>query len=276
MSATVIAVANQKGGTGKTTTTLNLAAVWAARGRRILAVDADPQGSLTLASGLTRNPDTGELGSVDELGDTLAELMAGAIQATAGHAGRPDYGATVRHADEGFDVIPANIVLSSVELALTAVQYGRNQILSGLLAPLRERYDLILVDCAPTLNAILANVFVASDLILVPTCPQYLSVAGLDILLGVAGKARTENPRLDVLGTVLTIREKRRRGQDEIEDKLRAIPGLPVFGTVVPKSVRAEEAPGRGRSLEAYDPDGPVAAAYRQLADEIDRKLVKE
>lgn len=141
--------------------------------------------------------------------------------------------------------------------------------LRTLLESVKDSYDVVLIDCAPALNNLTANEFVAADKIIIPVAPHFLSFKGLDQLLGTVAEARGVNPGLSVLGALITMREKRRIGQGEVEQALRGAHELPVFETVIPKSVKAEEAPSRGESLLAYDAEGPASMAYRRLAMEV-------
>lgn len=263
MGTKIIAVANQKGGVGKTTTALNLGVALRERGLRVLLVDLDHQASLTCAAGV---------GLPDELDNTVATLLDAVMERRL-----PDYDAIIRHCDEGVDVIPSNVLLANVDMKLSTVTVAREHILGRALEPLRDRYDAILLDCAPALNMITVNDLVAADGVIIPIAPQYLSYRGLDMLLGTIIDARAVNPGLALLGVLVTMREKRRRGQDEIETALRGqlVGELNVFDATIPKSVRAEEAPGHGRSLLSYDPHGAVAEAYRSLAAEIAPMLDK-
>ena len=254
MNARVLAVANQKGGVGKTTTTLNLGVALAGTGLRVLLVDLNHQASLTMAAGL---------GDPDTLPVTVADLLAAAI-----NHGEPDYGHAILRCAEGVDVIPSSVTLANVDMLMATVTVARERILSRVLEPLLDSYDVVLLDCAPALNMITVNDLVAADGVIVPIAPHFLSFKGLDMLLGTIRDARAANPGLATLGVLVTMREKRRLAQGEIEDALRAqLPDdMPVFQVTVPRSVKAEEAPGHGMSLLSYDPDGPVASAYRELA----------
>ena len=254
MNARVLAVANQKGGVGKTTTTLNLGVALAASGSRVLLVDLDHQASLTMAAGL---------GDPDSLPVTVADLLAAVIDRR-----EPDYGNAVLRCGEGVDVIPSSVALATVDMLMATVTVARERILSRMLEPLLGSYDVVLLDCAPALNMVTVNGLVPADGGIVPIAPQYLSFKGLDMLLGTIRDARAANPGLATLGVLVTMREKRRLAQGEIEDALRAqLPGdMPVFSVTVPRSVKAEEAPGHGMSLLSYDPEGPVARAYKALA----------
>lgn len=261
--ARIIAIANQKGGTGKTTTTLNLGAAWAAKGKRVLLVDMDHQASLSVAAGIR---------DTDSLDHTVPSLMASIISGTT-----PDPAKAIIHCREGYDLIPGSIDLAKIDLLMATVTVGRERIAARMLEPLRSMYDLILLDCAPALNMITVNDLVAADGVLIPMCAQYLSSKGLDQLLGVIADARQANPSLTVDGIVVTMRLRRSNGQDEVEKRLRSYGDvLPVLDSVIPRSVRAEEAPATGRSLLEYDPTGTVANAYRCLANELDRRLATD
>lgn len=259
MPCRTIAVANQKGGTGKTSTALNLGVALARKGRRVLLVDADPQGDLTKSLGW-RDPDS--------LETTIADHMAAAIE-----GGDRDPAEGILRHREGVDLMPANIELAGMEMAVFMAM-SRERILGECLAPLKGAYDLVLVDCAPTLGIIPVNALAAVDGVLVPVSAEYLPAAGMAGLLKTVARVRRQiNPALEVEGVLLTLFDSRNNLARDVERAVRAQYGgtFRVFDTVIPRAVSAAEAAAAGASVFAYDPDGKVAAAFARLAEEVER-----
>lgn len=268
MNAPVIAIANQKGGTGKTTTALNLGDALARQHMNVLLIDMDHQASLTRALGI-QDP--------DELDDTITQLLMSLIER---HTPQPRPMKIVEYddGDATLDLIASNVYLSRIDTPLNAVRIGRETILKRALEPLRTQYDIIILDCAPALNTLSANEFIAADDIIIPSTPQFLSVKGLDLLIDTYHDALQVNPTLRIIGTLITMREPRRNAQAHIQATLQEASrkdpdALPLFDTVIPKSVDAEEAPLQGRSILDLKPNGKIAQAYRQLALEVIARL---
>lgn len=256
MCAKIISIANQKGGVGKTTTTVSLGVGLAKKGKRVLLVDSDPQGSLTISMGIAQP---------DELEYSLAEMIQEIMDAE-----QPDLSAGILHTGEGVDLIPANITLSGMEARMVSAT-AREYILAELLETVKEDYDFILIDCMPSLGVLTINAMTAADTLIVPTEASYLSSKGLELLLGSIKKARRLNPRLTIQGILFTKVDFRSRYQKEMIAATRTVykNKIPVLDMVIPKSVRAEEAPAEGKSIYLYDPKGKVAAAYHSLIDEV-------
>lgn len=255
--ATVLAVVNQKGGTGKTTTCENLGVGLAQEGKKVLLVDVDPQGSLTISLGYPRP---------DDLDSTLSELMAKVMQETPLSPGEG-----ILHHEEGVDLIPANISLSGIEVSLVNAM-SRETILKQLMEPLKRQYDFILLDCMPSLGMLTVNALAAADNVLIPMQAQYLSAKGLEQLLQTVNKVRRQiNPKLRIKGILLTMVDGRTNYAKDISNLIRETYGskIKVFGTDIPHSVRAAEISAEGKSIFRHDPKGKVASAYRTLTKEV-------
>ncbi|MDX6449375.1 MAG: chromosome partitioning protein [Gaiellaceae bacterium] len=243
----VIAFANQKGGVAKTTTTLNLGVALAEKGHKVLLVDLDPQGNLTMSQGF--NPDSIERSMFDVL---VHKLPITEIVETA-----------------EVDIAVASIDLAGAELALSSM-IGRERALEKALAPIREEYDYILIDTPPSLGLLTINAFVAADGVIVPVQCEYLSLRGLVQLQNTLTMIRENlNPDVDIVGILPTMFDKRILHSREAVEILRENFGDLVFKTRIRKTIRYAEAPVKGLSVLKYDPTGEAAEAYRDLAKEV-------
>lgn len=253
----VIAIANQKGGVGKTTTTSNLGIGLARQGKKVLLIDADAQGSLTASLGI-REPDRLEI--------TLATIMGNIIN---DEEIRSDYG--ILSHDEGVDFIPGNIELSGLETSLINVM-SRETVLRTYIDLQRENYDYILIDCMPSLGMITINVFTCADSILIPVQAAYLPIKGLEQLIKTIGKVKRQiNQKLEIEGILLTMVDNRTNYAKDISNLLIENYGgkVHIFENSIPMSVRAAEISAEGVSIYKHDPNGKVASAYKSLTKEV-------
>ena len=249
--ASIIALANQKGGVAKTTTAFNLGVALHRRGRRVLLVDLDPQSSLSISAGL----------AVAKLTATIYELLTDKIQ---------DPLPTIQHTRSGPDILPSTIDLALAEIELVMMT-NRESRLKRVLSPLRDLYDYILIDCPPSLGLLTYNALACADAVLIPVQAAYLATRGLAQLQAtIAQVQRDSNPTLRVAGVLPTMYDGRMLHSREVLNELREyLPAL-LLDIVVKKSVRVEEAPAGGISILEYDAGGEVAQAYIQLAEMID------
>ena len=255
--ARIYAICNQKGGVGKTVTAVSLGIGLAREGKRVLLVDVDAQGSLTASLGY-QHPDQMEV--------TLATVMGQVIQDLPLQPGMG-----ILHHSEGVDLLPVNIELSGLEVTLVNTM-SRETVLRECLRGVQEQYDVILLDCCPSLGMLTINALAAADQVLIPVQANYLSIKGLEQLLRTISKVRRQiNPNLDIAGILVTMADMRTIYTRDVIDLLHTTYDgkLKVFDSIIPASIRAAETSAEGRSIYLHDPAGKVSAAYAALTKEV-------
>ncbi|WP_313563579.1 ParA family protein [Ruminiclostridium cellobioparum] len=270
----VLAIANQKGGVGKTTTARNLAFGLSKRGKRVLVVDLDPQGNLTTSFGIISSSelDQEELSNMNDLEKLkLMEMsVADAMLEKISHDRLLDTEQYLISIDD-VDIIPADVALSGVELTLVNTM-SREYVLKEIIDPLKDQYDYILVDCSPSLGMLTVNGLVAADCVIIPVQAQFLSLKGLELLLQtIARIKRNLNKSLVIDGIVLTMYSRLTNLSKSVKETLEKNYGehIRIYETVIPVSVKAAEAPSEGKSVLEYAPDNIVSVAYEKLIGEM-------
>ncbi len=246
----VIAIANQKGGVGKTTTSINLSAALAEKGKKVLVVDTDPQGNTTSGFGIEKN----------ELDDTIYELLLGECSVQD---------CIIKDVVPGVSIIPANVNLAAVEVELINTD-KREFILKKEIDWVRDDYDYIMIDCPPSLSMLTVNAMTTADTVLVPIQCEYYALEGLSQLIHTVNLVKERlNPDLDMEGVVFTMYDSRTNLSMQVVENVKSVLQQKIFDTLIPRNVRLAEAPSYGMPICKYDPKSAGAEAYASLADEV-------
>ena len=252
----VIALTNQKGGVGKTTTAVNLGVSLAKQGKTVLLVDADAQANLTMALGYTKT---------DNLPITLSDIMQDIIDGKS-----VDVQESILHTDEGVDLLPSCVELAGVETTLIDTK-NRESVLKACISEVKKNYDYVLIDCMPALGMLTINGLAAADSVIIPNQPHYFSIKGLEQLLRSVSKVKRQiNPNLRIDGILMTMVMPRTKITQTVISAVKNAYGrnIKIFDTQIPFSIRAVEATAEGKSIFAYDKSGKVATAYEQFGKE--------
>lgn len=253
MACRVYALAQQKGGVGKTTTAINLGAALVERGRKVLLLDADPQGALSAGLGL--DPLALKETIYDVLRSPKCEL-AGIISRT----------------ETGCDLAPANIDLAASEIELVS-EPGREQILKNKLTTVTKKYDYVLIDCPPSLSLLTLNALTAANGVIIPVQTQYFALRGMDLLFSTIEKVRTRlNPLLTIIGILPTMYDARTVHSREVIEEMRQSYGKQVFDTAIPFTVKLPDSNMAGQSIMKFNANSPATTAYRSLAEEVEAR----
>lgn len=246
----VIAIANQKGGVGKTTTTINLAACVAEKGKKVLVIDTDPQGNATTGFGIEKN----------ELDNTVYELMLGECSVKE---------CIIADVIENLSVIPSNVNLAAAEIELID-QDRKEYVLKNEIDWVKDQYDYIFIDCPPSLSMLTINAMTTADSVLVPIQCEYYAMEGLSQLIHTVNLIKKKiNPSLTMEGVVFTMYDSRTNLSEEVVESVKEALEERIFNTLIPRNVRLAEAPSYGQPINIYDGKSAGAEAYRQLASEL-------
>ena len=253
----IIAIANQKGGVGKTTTTFSLGVALAQQNKKVLLIDADPQGDLTTCMGYYNQ---------DELQNTIGTLMNDTIQDK-----EINIEDAILHHKEGIDLIPSNLDLSALEMSLVNAM-SREFTLKNAISSIKDKYDYILIDCMPSLGMITINALACSDKIVIPVQGEYLAAKGMGHLMQTVSKVHKQiNPNLRIGGVLLTLVDKRTNLSKQVRDTLEENYGqhMKIYETEIPKAINTAKSTSTGKSIFEFDKNSPVAIAYKNLAKEV-------
>lgn len=246
----IIAIANQKGGVGKTTTSINLSASLAAKGKKVLVIDMDPQGNTTSGFGVDKN----------DLDETIYELILGecAIQ-----------DCIIKDVIQNVSILPSNVNLAAAEIELIGVD-KKEYILKNEVDYIRDQYDYIMIDCPPSLSMLTINAMTTADTVLVPIQCEYYALEGLSQLIHTINLVKERlNPDLDMEGVVFTMYDSRTNLSTQVVENVKQNLKQRVYDTVIPRNIRLAEAPSYGMPIQMYDPKSAGAEAYMALADEV-------
>ena len=250
----IIAIANQKGGVGKTTTSINLSSCIAAKGKKVLVVDIDPQGNTTSGYGIEKN----------DLDNTIYELMLGDCSIED---------CIIKDVIENISILPSNVNLAAAEIELIGVD-TKEYILKNEIDWVKDRYDYIIIDCPPSLSLLTVNAMTTADSVLVPIQCEYYALEGLSQLIHTVNLVKERlNPNLEMEGVVFTMYDSRTNLSAQVVENVKSHLNQKVYRTVIPRNIRLAEAPSYGQPINIYDPKSAGAESYLALAEEvIDRK----
>jgi chromosome partitioning protein len=246
----IIAVANQKGGVGKTTTSINLSACLAAKGKKVLVIDIDPQGNTTSGYGIEKN----------ELENTIYELILGDCSIED---------SIIKEVFPNISILPSNVNLAAAEIELIGVE-KKEYILKNEVDWVKDRYDFIIIDCPPSLSLLTVNAMTTADKVLVPIQCEYYALEGLSQLIHTVNLVKERlNPDLDMDGVVFTMYDSRTNLSSQVVENVRKTLTQKVYDTVIPRNIRLAEAPSYGQPINMYDPKSAGAESYMSLAEEV-------
>lgn len=250
MSIKIIAIANQKGGVGKTTTSINLSACIAAKGKKVLVIDIDPQGNTTSGYGIEKN----------ELENTIYELILGDCSIED---------CILKEVFPNISILPSNVNLAAAEIELIGVE-KKEYILKNEVDWVKDRYDFIIIDCPPSLSLLTVNAMTTADSVLVPIQCEYYALEGLSQLIHTVNLVKERlNPDLDMDGVVFTMYDSRTNLSAQVVENVKSHLNQNVYKTLIPRNIRLAEAPSYGKPINMYDPKSAGAESYMSLAEEV-------
>ena len=246
----IIAIANQKGGVGKTTTSINLSAALAENGKKVLVIDSDPQGNTTSGFGIEKN----------ELENSIYELLLGDCSVEE---------CVIKRENTRLSILPANVNLAAAEVELIDAP-SKEFILKREIDYIRDKYDYIIIDCPPSLSLLTINALTTADSVLVPIQCEYYALEGLSQLIYTVNLVKSRlNPELDMEGVVFTMYDSRTNLSEDVVQNVRSVLKQHIFDTIIPRNIRLAEAPSHGKPIIAYDPKSKGSLAYLNLAKEV-------